>query len=107
MKVEIGLATLYYGDCMDILPTLSDIGTVITDPPYGMSYQSNSRIEKHLKIDNDNSTDLANFVIDWAIKNAKHSVYAFGRWNNLKDYPTPKSLITWVKNNWSMGDLKH
>lgn len=30
-------ATLYMGDCRDILPTLSDIDAVVTDPPYGIS----------------------------------------------------------------------
>lgn len=106
-KTIIGNATLYLGDCMDILPTLDKVDAVITDPPYGMSFQSNHRKEKHLKIANDDTADFANAVIDWALKNAKHSVYAFGRWDNIYDYPKPKSLITWIKNNWSMGDLKH
>jgi site-specific DNA-methyltransferase (adenine-specific) len=35
-KVEIGNATLYLGDCMDILPTLDQVDAVITDPPYGI-----------------------------------------------------------------------
>lgn len=33
-KVVIGDATLYLGDCMDILPTLPKVNAVITDPPY-------------------------------------------------------------------------
>lgn len=36
MKVEIGAATLYLGDCRDILPTLPKVDAVITDPPYGL-----------------------------------------------------------------------
>jgi site-specific DNA-methyltransferase (adenine-specific) len=36
--VVIGNATLYLGDCMDILPTLPKVDAVITDPPYGMSW---------------------------------------------------------------------
>ena len=35
-KVQIGDATLYFGDCMDILPTLDRVDAVITDPPYGL-----------------------------------------------------------------------
>ena len=35
-KVEIGGATLYLGDCRDILPTLPKVNAVITDPPYGI-----------------------------------------------------------------------
>ena len=32
----IGNATLYLGDCREILPTLPKIDAVITDPPYGL-----------------------------------------------------------------------
>ena len=32
--VTIGSATLYCGDCMDILPALGKVDAVITDPPY-------------------------------------------------------------------------
>lgn len=38
-KTIIGNATLYLGDCMDILPTLDKVDAVITDPPYGMNYK--------------------------------------------------------------------
>ena len=34
--VIIGNATLYLGDCRDILPTLPNVDAVITDPPYGI-----------------------------------------------------------------------
>lgn len=38
-RVEvIGNATLYLGDCIDILPTLPKVDAVITDPPYGIGY---------------------------------------------------------------------
>jgi DNA modification methylase len=32
----IGNATLYCGDCLEILPTLTGIDAVVTDPPYGI-----------------------------------------------------------------------
>lgn len=32
----IGNATLYCGDCLEILPTLEKVDAVITDPPYGL-----------------------------------------------------------------------
>ena len=63
----IGDCQLYLGDCRDILPTLPKVDAVITDPPYGMDFQSNFRIEKHLKIANDKSVDVANAVISWAL----------------------------------------
>ena len=43
MKVEIGDATLYLGDCMDILPTLPKVDAVITDPPYGINKDGQKR----------------------------------------------------------------
>ncbi|HOX59655.1 MAG TPA: DNA methyltransferase [Verrucomicrobiota bacterium] len=36
--IIIGNATLYCGDCLEILPTLTGIDAVITDPPYGIDY---------------------------------------------------------------------
>lgn len=33
--VKIGDATLYHGDCLEILPTLDKVDAVVTDPPYG------------------------------------------------------------------------
>ena len=34
MRVEqIGLATLYLADCIEVLPTLQKVDAVITDPP--------------------------------------------------------------------------
>ena len=34
---HIGDATLYLGDCLDILPTLGKVDAVVTDPPYGIA----------------------------------------------------------------------
>ncbi len=44
LRVErIGNATLYLGDCHEVLPTLGRLDTVVTDPPYGIGYlKSNS-----------------------------------------------------------------
>jgi DNA modification methylase len=40
--VIIGNATLYMGDCREILPTLPKVDAVITDPPYGQAYKVNT-----------------------------------------------------------------
>ena len=40
-KVQIGDATLYRGDCMEVLPTLGRFDAVITDPPYGIGADKN------------------------------------------------------------------
>lgn len=39
-KVVIGDATLYCGDCRDVLPMLSACDATITDPPYGVDLGS-------------------------------------------------------------------
>jgi DNA modification methylase len=33
--------TIYHGDCREILPQLPKVDLVLTDPPYGLNYQSN------------------------------------------------------------------
>lgn len=40
---QIGSATLYLGDCRDVLPTLSADAVVVTDPPYGIGVQTKTR----------------------------------------------------------------
>jgi site-specific DNA-methyltransferase (adenine-specific) len=99
---QIGDARLILGDCREILPTLGKVDAVVTDPPYGMAFRSNHRTEKHSAIANDND-DIS---LRWAAElPADHSKYIFCRWDNLAAMPRPKSVVTWVKNNWSMGDL--
>lgn len=38
-RVVLGDATLYRADCFDVLPQLSNIGAVITRPPYGIRHR--------------------------------------------------------------------
>lgn len=101
---QIGDATLYLGDCREILPTLEKVDAVVTDPPYGMEFRSNYRTvrPKFHAIANDDSAD----ALVWACGiEATHSKYVFCRWDNLREVPKPRSCVTWIKNNWSMGDL--
>jgi site-specific DNA-methyltransferase (adenine-specific) len=98
-----GRVQLFNRDCMDIVPHLI-VDSVATDPPYGMAFISNHRLQKHKAI----AGDLDATFLDWACRiPAKHSRYVFCRWDNIATVPKPKSLVTWVKNNWSMGDLEH
>ena len=39
--VKIGDATLYHGDCREVLPTLAPVDLVLTDPPYGIRADEN------------------------------------------------------------------
>lgn len=59
MRIEtIGDATLYLGDCREILPTLPKVDAVITDPPYGIG-ESDKRIGSRQRKAGGNSTALA------------------------------------------------
>lgn len=97
--------TIYHGDCREVLPTLPQHDLVVTDPPYGMQFQSNYRFEKHKPIHGDDELPVE--VIRLLIEHAGRAAYIFCRWDNLGQLPKPKSVIAWVKNNWSMGDLQH
>jgi len=47
--VIIGDATLYLGDCMDVLPTLGRFDAVITDPPYGIN-ENSTKVASRVKL---------------------------------------------------------
>jgi len=49
--VTIGGATLYLGDCREILPTLGKVDAVVTDPPYGIGIAANPVRQMHEKSD--------------------------------------------------------
>lgn len=101
---RIGNAELWLGDAQEIVHVLRGIGAVVTDPPFGMAFRSNHRTIKHDAIANDETAES----LVWACNlPAEHSRYVFCRWDNLVEVPRPRSVITWVKNNWSMGDLEH
>lgn len=53
-SVTIGNATLWHGDCREIIPTLGRVDAVITDPPYGIGIAANPVRQKHTKSDWDN-----------------------------------------------------
>lgn len=103
--VVIGNATLYLGDAREVVEVCHPWDCIVTDPPYGMEFRSNHREVRHDAIANDDTDEL----LSWACRlNANHSAYIFCRWDNLMgNVPRPKSCVTWVKNNWSMGDLEH
>ena len=35
---KIGSVTIYTGDCLEVLPQISGVSGVLTDPPYGLSF---------------------------------------------------------------------
>ena len=52
---------IYHGDCREILPTLEPVDLVLTDPPYGVAYETawRSRSDKlRVPVANDESLDV-------------------------------------------------
>ena len=97
--------TIYHGNSDEIMSIIPMVDIVVADPPYGMKFVSGFRIVKHSPIVNDEYLPVD--TINMAIKKATRAAYVFCRWNNLSTMPPPRSVLVWVKNNWSMGDLKH
>ena len=97
--------TIYHADCRDILPLLEPVDLVVTDPPYGIDYQSAWRTDwnRKAKIQGDKAFPL------WLFETLRPSsgMFVFCRWDNLSGLPSPKSFIVWDKGNHSMGDLEH
>ncbi len=101
---RIGDATLYLGDCRELLPSLGKIDALVTDPPYGMEFRSNYRVIRHDAI----VGDAEEWPLQLAVQiDVEHSKYVFCRWDDIQRVRKPKSCVTLVKNNWSMGDLDH
>lgn len=96
--------TIYCGDCTE-LGFSTDFDLLVTDPPYGMKFQSNYRIIKHGEIAGDDALPK-DALCHW-ITLAKRAAYVFCRWDNIPEFSGQTSVLAWVKNNWSMGDLQH
>jgi site-specific DNA-methyltransferase (adenine-specific) len=93
-KREIGNATLYLGNCLEILPHLPKVDAVITDPPYGIGFGS-----KHTKWSANRGTVLG----EWdAATPDLAPILALGCdyiiWGGERfQLPVKRGWLTWVK----------
>lgn len=127
---EEWLNKIYKYDCIEGMNRLYEktggVDLVVTDPPYGINFNSNRSKDKKYR-DNLKSVDgIANDGIDnldflnevasvsyKLLKDNSH-MYWFTRWDKVEEQKPMlekigfkvKNNIIWVKNNWSMGDLK-
>lgn len=82
---------------------------ILTDPPYGIKYESRRRTEKYERISGDNDLSLLNFIIDISpklIKDTGCAIIFYSQKNPPAFKPFIKDVLIWVKNNWTSGDLK-
>lgn len=59
-------ARLILGDCRKVLPMLTGVDAVVTDPPYGISHSSaHGATWQNTQIANDHDTSARDFVVEW------------------------------------------
>lgn len=103
-KEVIGNATLYLGDCRDILPTLPKVDAVITDPPYGIGEAAGKNASRRGKLavakdyGNDSWDDQP--ISDELIRMVREA----GKWavifgGNYYAMPPTKCWLVWDKEN--------
>jgi len=107
--------TLYHGDCREILPNLPPVDLILTDPPYGINYVSNSAVGKGTKpITNDGARlSLRLYRSVFPLLRAQHVLW-FTRWDAWPDvwvemgqwFPM-RGMLIWDKGTPGMGDLAH
>ena len=102
---------------MDTMSNMEDesIDLIVADPPYGMNFRSNHRIEKYDDIFWDDNLD---WLDDWSLQTHKilkenSHMYVFCSFHNIDIFKQTlqrdfmfKNILIWEKNNTSMGDLK-
>lgn len=101
--VIIGNATLYLGDCRDILPTLDKVDAVVTDPPYGIGEarkNNNSRSKlanskDYGKSDWDDEPICKDMVSLMLSKGRKSIIFG----GNYFELPPTKCWLIWDKEN--------
>lgn len=88
--VIIGDATLYLGDCREILPTLPKVDAVITDPPYGIGWKPRVNHQDQPWV------DAISFEIGDFLAVGKYHLVWGGQYFADK-LPVHEGWLTWVK----------
>lgn len=107
----IGNATLYLGDCRDILPTLGKVDAVVTDPPYGINLNTdntrfsggspNSVAKRGAKIGSANGLRIIedDRAFDPAFLVSLPGDKIIWGWNNYPDRLPRGACLIWLKRN--------
>lgn len=112
------MVDLKQGDCLELMKDIPDksVDLILTDPPYGINYQSNWRPkgQQFSKIKNDNKpfTDFINLIP--RLMKSNGGVFVFTKWNVQQPFVdimkdnglNPQNILIWDKVNHGMGDLK-
>lgn len=115
--MELGGGQFLQGDCLELMRDLpsGSVDMICTDPPYGMDFQSNFRIDQHAKIAGDKNLDWLPEFVDESYRVAADNTahYFFCSFHKIDEFKRQlerkfkvKNLLVWEKNNTSMGDLQ-
>ena len=106
---------LWHGDCLELMKNIPDgsVDLVLTDPPYGIDFQSNFRKNKFNKIENDIAVN-AEFLDECKrVLKDTGAFYCFTRWDvypswieQIRKRFKVKNCIVWFKRGGGLGDLK-
>lgn len=94
--------TLYQGDCREVTEWL-EADVLVTDPPYGMNFQSGSRRETFAKITGDEDTAVRDAVV--TLWGTDRPALMFGRWSVPAPAGERQRLIWHKASTPGMGDL--
>jgi DNA modification methylase len=100
---------VYCGDAMEVLPTLErdSADLLVTDPPWGMMWESNYRTASFGQMDGDTSSDLGMAGIAACmriLKNCRH-LYVFGKFDVSQFKIGAKADLIWDKGMMGMGNM--
>lgn len=94
-RAQIGDCTLYRADCRDVLPTLSIVGAVVVDPPYGIAHSTHGQIFANAKrIAGDESLDIANDVREWSRERDTPLCMFFSPYRPMSGF---RNVLCWSK----------
>lgn len=109
--------TLYHGDARDIDLPHASVDLLLTDPPYGMAFQSGWSVKKSAAIRNDGVRQGMRVVrsvlagLSSAFKADMHAL-VFCHWESWPDFYDTlashfqmKNMLIWWKRGGGMGDL--
>jgi len=108
--------TLLHGDCLRLMLDLEpgSVDACITDPPYGIDYQSSRTTDKRAKIANDTKPYIWWLPHAYRAMKADSCLVCFTRWDVQEIFRaaiecagfTVKSQVIWDRCIHGMGDLK-
>ena len=92
-KVVIGNATLYHGDCREVLPLLPKCDLILTDPPYGIGIAANPVRQAHERMEWDAEPPSA--WLFGLMQEKGESLIVWG--GNYFNLPPSQTFLVWDK----------